>query len=65
MALIFLGICCACANGVALPAMIIVFGDMVDAFIGDGSQLAELEQIPWEQTGYTMDEALQDPDILT
>ena len=44
--------------------MIIVFGDMVNAFIGDGSDREMFEQVPWEQTGYTMNEVLQDPDIL-
>ena len=59
-----MGIFCACANGVALPAMIIVFGDMVDAFIGDGTVANQLAAIPWNLTGYTMEQALQDEDIM-
>ena len=59
--LIFLGIFCACANGCALPAMIIVFGDMIDAFIGDGT----LENIPWSDFNTSRAEAMENPAILT
>ena len=31
-----IGSLCAAANGAALPAMIIVFGDMIDMFVGTG-----------------------------
>lgn len=30
------GLFCAAANGAALPAMIIVFGDMIDLFVNSG-----------------------------
>ena len=62
--LILLGIVCACINGVSLPAMIIVFGDMIDSFVGDGQAQEALAGIPWELTSYTQEQAMADPDIL-
>ena len=64
VALIFLGILMACANGCALPCMIIVFGDMIDSFIDDGSASNFLGQIPWEKFNTTREAALADENIM-
>lgn len=39
------GLFCAAANGAALPAMIIVFGDMIDLFVNSGIFTAFLKEI--------------------
>jgi hypothetical protein len=62
--LIFLGILAACINGVSLPAMIIVFGDMIDSFVGSGQSQASMDSIPWENVSITMDEVNSDPKLI-
>lgn len=39
------GLFCAAANGAALPAMIIVFGDMIDLFVNSGIADAFIKDI--------------------
>ncbi|PVD39429.1 hypothetical protein C0Q70_02059 [Pomacea canaliculata] len=43
--LMIVGLFCAAANGAALPAMIIVFGDMIDLFVNSGIADAFIKDI--------------------
>jgi hypothetical protein len=44
--------------------MIIVFGDMIDSFVGDGQAQESMSSIPWDQTTYTQEQAMADPEIM-
>ncbi|XP_021367207.1 multidrug resistance protein 1-like isoform X1 [Mizuhopecten yessoensis] len=68
--LMILGTLLACCHGVALPGMIIVFGDMIDLFVNSGLYSTAVDSIIAILTamGYTLsftrDEAFSNPELL-
>ena len=64
-----MGTICAMAHGAALPAMIVVFGDMTDLFVYDAMFKAFLDEY-WDNIAaipgfnYTQDEVIDDPILI-
>lgn len=63
-----LGSLCACLHGAAFPVMIIVFGEMIDLFVTNGSfgeLVATLDQAGvLSHLNYTSEQVMQNPELL-
>lgn len=55
-----LGTVGACIHGAALPCMIIVFGDMVDSFVGFGALIRVLGEQGISPAEYFMNVTIQE-----
>ena len=59
----FLGLICAVCHGLALPLLIVVFGDMTDLFIGN-ADLSQIYQEAVANTTYTPVDLSNNPDLF-
>ena len=58
------GTICAILHGAGLPMLMIVFGDMVDLFVGNSITHRDLDTVPWAVYNTTKDEAVDDLEQL-
>ena len=54
----------AMIHGAGLPMLMVIFGDIMDLFIGSGSGNNALADIPWGSYNTTKDEAVEDDSML-